>query len=64
MTITEQVNHTIHHELLAAQETNLKIIENTQHADIHNTDDDYAELEGHIERISSILADRRTNHTH
>ena len=64
MTIKQQVNYTIHHELLIAQETNLEIIDNTNHEDIHNTDDDYAELEGHIERISSILADRRTNHTH
>lgn len=64
MTIKDQVNYTIHNLLLEAQETNLEIIDNTNHEDIHNTEDQYAKLEGKLESISAILADRRTNHTH
>ncbi len=63
MTIKKQVLLTIYDQLLAAESATLTIIQNQEYQDLNTTSAELASLEGNIERISSILADIRTNHT-
>ena len=64
MTIKKQVLLTIYDQLLEAENATLTILNNIEYEDLNTTSDELASLEGNIERIASILADIRTNHTH
>ncbi len=64
MTIKKQVLLTIYDQLLEAEAATLTILNNIEYEDLNTTSDELASLEGNNERISAILADIRTNHTH